>query len=106
MVDHLHQLLGRPLTAYLAGAASAAGLHVGVEKGDESVVREATPRLQFVLELAGRFRARNAVVLLRAWLRDVDDRLGHSPAELIRASVDSAVREQLRGHATDYLTAR
>jgi hypothetical protein len=105
-VDHVHVLVGRPLTAYLAGVASIAALHVGLEKGDESVIREATPRLQFVLELAGLFRARNAVVLLRPWLRDVDDELGHSPAELIRTSADTAVRELLRSHATAYLTAR
>ena len=105
-VDRVHQLVGRALTAYLAGVTTVGSLHVGVEKGDEAVIREATPRLQFVLELAGQFRARNAVVLFRAWLRDVDDRLGHSPAELIRASVDTAVREQLRSHAAEYLTAR
>jgi len=102
-VDHVYKLVGRPLTAYLAGARNVATLHLATEKADESVASWAVPRLRFVLRLSADFRADNAIILLRPWLREVDPQLGAAPATIIRASHDPSAREHLWSYAQTYL---
>jgi hypothetical protein len=104
-VERSYQLVGRPLTAYLAGAHNVAELDLATAKTDHDVATGAASRLQFLVRVAAEFRAKNAVVLLRPWLREVDDELGSAPATVIRSTVDPADLERLRSHARAYLRA-
>jgi hypothetical protein len=96
-------LVGRPLTAYVAGAASVNEFVTAVDHGRPASTSAYVPRLGLVLQLAETFRAANAVTLLRAWLREADPELKACPADLIRESADVFMPKQLQVSAESYL---
>jgi hypothetical protein len=80
----VRDLVGVNLAAYLSGAETTEEFMSWLEKDDATSVY-ASRRLALVLDLADLFRPRNAITLLRAWLREVDPDLDRrSPAQVIR----------------------
>lgn len=89
-------IVGLPLTAYLAHAGTVQEFVTSVEKTGNGSDDVFLPRLVAVLELATIFRTANALTRMRAWLREVDERLDNrSPASLIRESPDNCDRRDL-----------
>ena len=80
-------LVGVQLATYVSGADSVEKFVSSLAKPDVvTSTATTTRRLKLVLDLADLFRPRNAITLLRAWLREVDPALGRrSPAQVIRA---------------------
>jgi hypothetical protein len=79
-------LVGVKLATYLSGADSVEKIVSSLAKTDGVSRATTTRRLKLVLDLADLFRPRNAITLLRGWLREVDPALGRrSPAQVIRA---------------------
>jgi hypothetical protein len=97
-------LVGRRLTAYLAGADSVSEFNAVVDGRLPDAAFAYLPRLELVLQVADMFRTAKSVTLLRAWLRDVDpDFKDRCPADLIRDAADEFVLHQLRASAEAYL---
>jgi hypothetical protein len=91
-VDQLAQrcgrVLGRELTAYLAGADSADGFGSWLAVTDEAARTRVAQRLGAAAEIIRIFAADNVVSLVRAWLREVGP-AGEPPAATsIRAAGD------------------
>ena len=80
----VRDLVGVNLAAYLSGAETTEEFASWLKQADATSVYAAR-RLALVLEIADLFRPRNAITLLRAWLREIDPELDRrSPAQVIR----------------------
>lgn len=78
-------LVGVKLATYVSGADSVEKFVSSLTKADGTSSATTIRRLKLVLDLADLFRPRNAITLLRTWLREVDPALGRrSPAQVIR----------------------
>jgi broad specificity phosphatase PhoE len=85
LYGRVRELVGDHLASYLSGAQSTEEFTSWLVRAGDTTRVYAARRLSLVLELADLFRPRNAVTLLRAWLRTVDPALGRrSPAQVIR----------------------
>src|SRR5256885_8471486 len=80
----VRDLVGVNLAAYLSGAETTEEFASWLKQADATSAWAAR-RLALVLDLADLFRPRNAITLLRAWLREIDPALDRrSPAQVIR----------------------
>src|SRR5256885_16883912 len=80
----VRDLVGVNLAAYLRGAETTEEFASWLKQADATSAYAAR-RLALVLEIADLFRPRNAITLLRAWLREIDPELDRrSPAQGIR----------------------
>lgn len=86
LYDQVSGLVGVQLATYLSGSDSVEKFVSWLERPDGVTGATTTRRLRLVLDLADLFRPRNAITLLRAWLREVDPALGRrSPAQVVRS---------------------
>jgi hypothetical protein len=98
------RLVGLPMTAFLANLESTVDLRGRLDKGDGLADDGLWPRLRFVLVLAEEFRDFNAISRFKAWLREVDAKLGPTfPAALIRHSHDPETHALVSAAADRYL---
>lgn len=89
-------LLGRDLTAYVAGADSPRELDRWTRDGDGPIRRSALERLRTTFRVIEVFAAVNRASLAAAWLCDPRaTRAGASPAQLIRDAVPDSARAVL-----------
>jgi hypothetical protein len=105
LASRVRALVGLDLTAYLADAHSVQEFVTWLDKVDPAVGAESARRLAATLQLASVFRSAKAITRLKSWLREVDERLGRSPATLIRESADDLAVAGLRPAAQRYLHA-
>ncbi|WP_213452234.1 hypothetical protein [Rhizomonospora bruguierae] len=86
-------LLGRELTAYVAGAGSARELERWARDDDAPARRSAAERLRTALHVIEVFAAANRASRAAGWLCDPRAvRAGASPAQLIRDAVPDSAR--------------
>jgi hypothetical protein len=96
LADACGSLLGRDLTAYMAGADSPRELDQWARDGDAPLRRSALERLRTAFRVIEVFAAVNRASWAAAWLCDPRaTRIGASPAQLIRDAVPDSARAVL-----------
>ncbi|HEY0308141.1 MAG TPA: DUF2384 domain-containing protein [Acidobacteriaceae bacterium] len=102
VVEKLVEIIGRKLTAYIAGVKDARAVDRWIAGGD--IYGDAEARLRFTFQLARTLSERDSPAVVQAWLTGVNPELGDRvPLRLLRENDIDAIAPSILSAARAFL---
>ena len=103
IVEKLVEIIGRKLTAYIAGVKDARAVDRWIAGGE--IYGDAEPRLRLAFQVVRTLAEQDSPRVVQAWLTGVNPELGDRvPLRLLRESDVDAVAPAILGAARAFLT--